>query len=132
MTSVFINIGEGFKDDKLNIFRRQLEKRMPVVSVDYARENLEKINDLKGAKEGREIDDILTGYIFYLETVNCNKNKNYTKAFCNLLSCITTMPSAIYLMPYAPKEIVRVIRTQWPETEIYLFEYHTMTPARKI
>jgi hypothetical protein len=123
MTSVFINIGEGFKDEKLNIFRRQLEKTMPVKCFDYAREQLEKINGLPV---------VANGYIFYLETDICRKNKNYIGAFSNLVTCITTEPSAIYLMPCAPKELVKVIKEQWLSCDVYLFEYDKMKSSVRI
>ncbi len=124
MVSVFLNLGEGFKDDKLNIFRRELAKRMEVFSYDYARENLELINKL-------DITTGETGHIFYFETDVCRKNKNYIKAFSNLVTCITTKPSAVYLMPYAPKELVNVICEQW-QCDVYLFQYDVMKPAVKI
>jgi hypothetical protein len=123
MTSVFINIGEGFKDEKLNIFRRQVEKNMPVICYDYAREQLHKINSLPV---------VANGYIFYMETDICRKNKNYIRAFCNIVTCITTEPSAIYLMPCAPKELVKVIKEQWKSCDVYLFEYDKMKASVQI
>lgn len=125
MVSVFLNLGEGFKDDKLNIFRRELEKRMKTISYDYARENLHKINSL---------DEVTgeTGHIFYFETDVCRKNKNYIRAFSNLVTCIMVEPSAVYLMPYAPKELVNVIHEQWPDAGIYVFQYDVMEPAKRI
>jgi 5'(3')-deoxyribonucleotidase len=121
MTSIFLNLGEGFKDEKLNIFRKQLEKRMDVVTFDYAREKIELINCNQ---------DI--GCIYYLETSVCRKNKNYIRAFCNLVTCISVEPSAVYLMPCAPKELVKVLKEHWPEAGIYLFEYDIMKPAKLI
>lgn len=125
MTSVFLNLGQGFNDDKINIFKRELEKRMSVKTFDYAIEQLDSINEL-------DITTGETGHIFYLQTMECRKNKNYINAFCNLIGNITTRPSAVYLMPEAPKKIVAGIRACWPDAEIYHFQYDIMKPSERI
>lgn len=122
MTSVFLNLGDGFADEKLYIFKKQLEKRMQVITFNYAIEHLGEINSLN-------IDTGETGHIFYLQTEPCRLNKNYIRAFENLIGNITVQPSAVYLMPEAPKRIIAGIRACWPDAEVYHFEYDIMKPA---
>ena len=121
MKSIFLNIGHGFNDELLNKFKEQLEKRMHVITFNRVSENVEAINAIEEQ-----------GAIFYFETGICRKNQNYTRAFCNVISLLTYKPSAVYLMPHAPRELVRALKKHWPKIDIYHFEYDKMKPAEKI
>lgn len=121
MKSIFLNLGEGFKDDKLQIFKRELEKRMEVITFDHVSENIGEINAIEEQ-----------GAIFYFETAICRKNKNYIQAFCSVVNLIGYLPSAVYLMPVAPKELVKAIKKQWPNVGIFEFQYDIMKPAEQI
>jgi hypothetical protein len=121
MKSVFINIGEYFVDGSIEVFKAALQQTMEVESFSYAVEKIEEINNRIPLMD-----------IYYLETNNCFKNKNYTQAYCNLINNLTTSPNAIYLLPYAPARLVKVIKQHWPETELYVFDYLNLKPSKRI